>query len=140
MPFANRSALIVGLAQPYVDWAAGLDEDRDGPSVGSDKTVYLIPDFEDDEDGEDVLELVYEEIFERELFAWCTDESTWPADRTLGMFKHWFDLELVAAVEDVISEELEDIEAFEEYIEFSDDFDDEEDEDDRHDDARPRSH
>ncbi len=139
MLLPNRSALIVGLAQPYVDWAAGLDEEGIGPPIDSDKSVYLIPDFEDEMEADEVLELVYEEVFESELFAWCHDEATWPQPRTLDMFRKWFDFELIATVEDLGGEGLDDLDAlFGEDDDLDDDDDGDEDDDDQDEDLPVR--
>jgi len=62
----NRAALIVRPKQPFLDWAAGLDDSGLVPDVDGEKTVYLIPEFESDEEGLRVLKRVYAEIFERD--------------------------------------------------------------------------
>lgn len=50
----NRSAVIVRPKQPYRDWAAGMGEDGPKllPYIDEERTIYLIPDFEYDEDEE----------------------------------------------------------------------------------------
>ena len=49
---------------------------------------------------------MYAEVFERELFGWCTDESLWPKRRTFALFKAWFTAEMHSIVEDVSSTPL----------------------------------
>lgn len=44
----NRGALIVRPKQPFLDWAAGLDDSGIVPDVEGERTVYLIPQFEDE--------------------------------------------------------------------------------------------
>ena len=107
----NRGALIVRPKQPYLDWAAALDESGVVPDVTGEQTVYLIPSFEDDNEAERMLKKVYAEIFERELDGWHTDETAWPQKRTLAMFKKWFQIELHSMVEDVCGFQLIDDEA-----------------------------
>ena len=102
----NRAVLIVRPKQPYIDWAAGLDDSGLVPDAEGEKTVYLIPSFEDDDEAEEILKQVYPEIFERELDAWHTDEADWPEKRTLAMFKQWFDVELHSVVEDICEYEI----------------------------------
>ena len=97
----NRGVLIVVPAQPYLDWAAGLDDSGIVPSVDDEHTVYLVPEFEDDDEREHVLKLVWPEVFERELDGWHTDESAWPQNRTLAMFKKWFHVQMHSVVEDL---------------------------------------
>ena len=104
----NRGVLIVRPRQPYLDWAAGLDDSGILPDVSGEQTVYLIPEFDDDDEAIEILELVYAEVFERELFGWHTDESAWPKDRDLDMFKRWFSIEIHSVVEDLCAEQLVD--------------------------------
>src|SRR6476646_8201694 len=42
----NHWVVIVRPKQPYVNWAAELDDSGVVPDVGGDKTIYLIPSFE----------------------------------------------------------------------------------------------
>jgi len=104
----NRAVLIVRPKQPYIDWATGLDDSGLVPDTEDEKTVYLIPSFEDDDDAEEILKQICPEIFERELDAWHTDEADWPENRTLAMFKQWFDIELHSVVEDICEDEIVD--------------------------------
>jgi len=107
----NRALLIVRPGQPFLDWAAKLDDSGLLPEVDGEQTAYLVPEFEDDAKRRRVLKLVYAEVFERELFAWHTDESDWPQDRTFAMFQQWFKIELHSVVEDLGDSELYDDEA-----------------------------
>ncbi len=102
----NRAALIVCQKQPFLDWAAGLDDSGLIPDVEGEKTVYLIPVFESDEEGLRVLKRVYAEIFERELDGWHTDPSAWPQKRDFKTFQQWFSIELHSVVEDVVDDAL----------------------------------
>lgn len=104
----NRGALIVRPAQPYLDWAASLDDSGILPDGDGEVTVYLIPEYEEDRTAQKVLQSVYAEVFERELFGWCTDESLWPERRTLAIFKKWFIVEMHSIVEDLSDEPLMD--------------------------------
>jgi hypothetical protein len=102
----NRAALIVRPKQPFLDWAAGLDDSGLVPDVDGEKTVYLIPEFESDEEGLRVLKRVYAEIFERELDGWHTDPSAWPQKRDFKTFQQWFSIELHSVVGDVVDDAL----------------------------------
>lgn len=44
----NRGVVIVRPKQPYLDWAAGLDDAGIAPDPNSEQTVYLIPPYEDE--------------------------------------------------------------------------------------------
>lgn len=74
----NRAAVTVKPAKPYISWAAQLDDSGIVPSENSEKTVYLIPEYENDQDAMKVLSEAYGFVFERELEAWHLDESVWP--------------------------------------------------------------
>jgi len=107
----NRAVLIVRPKQPFLDWAAQLDDSGLLPEVDGEQTAYLVPVFEDDAERRRVLKLVYDEVFERELLGWHTDESAWPQDRTFAMFQKWFKVELHSVVEDLCDLALHDDEA-----------------------------
>jgi hypothetical protein len=102
----NRAALIVRPAQPYLDWAENLDDSGILPDPEGEVTVYLVPEYEDDQTADKVLRRVYAEVFERELYGWCTDESLWPKHRTFAMFKKWFRIETHSIVEDLSGDPL----------------------------------
>lgn len=97
----NRAVLIVRPRKPYLDWAAGLDDSDLLPDPDDERTVYLIPSFEDDDQAWAILQEVYAEVFERELYGWHTDETAWPQDRDFAMFQRWFDIDLHSIVEDL---------------------------------------
>jgi hypothetical protein len=99
----NRSAVIVRPKKPFLDWLRAVDDD-DAPAVTLDQmdaTLYLVPDYEDPADAEKVPGRVCEEIFCQELEGWYTDVDVWPKDRSLKVFKQWFDVQHHEVVEDV---------------------------------------
>jgi hypothetical protein len=102
----NRGVLIVRPRQPYLDWAAGLDDSGIVPDPNDERTIYLIPGYEDDDQAWAILEEVYAEVFERELDGWHTDEAAWPQNRDFAMFQEWFDIELHSVVEDLCADPL----------------------------------
>lgn len=106
----NRSAIVVRARQPFVDWLRSVEEleERNITLEQLDKTLYLVPDYEDPEDAEKILKRVYGEIFCRELNGWYTDKRTWPKDRSWRVFKAWFDIEHFDLIEDVGAGPLED--------------------------------
>jgi hypothetical protein len=81
---------------PTVSWVATFHDDSH---------AYLLPEFEMVDDQVAILAEFYDEIFEQELTAWCTDEKTFPAKRTLPMFEEWFDVEFHSTVLDMIDDE-----------------------------------
>jgi hypothetical protein len=99
----NRSAVIVCPKKPFCDWLRAVDYDE-ALEVTLDQmgpTLYLVPDYEDPADADTVLKKVCDEIFCRELEGWYTDIEVWPKDRSLKVFKQWFDVHYYEVVEDV---------------------------------------
>jgi hypothetical protein len=104
----NRAVLVVRPKQPFLDWAARLDDSCLVPNIEGEQTVYLVPQFDDDDEAQKVLKRVFAEVFERELFGWHTVEAAWPRKRTLALFRRWFTVELHSVVEDLCDYELVD--------------------------------
>ena len=102
----NRGVLIVRPNQPFLEWAAGLDDSGLVPDVEGEQTVYLIPEFDTPDDADSVIEQIDLEVFENELYGWHTDESAWPANRDLETFREWFTIELHSVVEDLCDYEI----------------------------------
>ena len=107
----NRAALIVRPKQPYLDWAVSVDDSGIVPDGSGERTVYLVPGYEDDEEAKRLLELIYADIFENELCGWHTDEAAWPKKRDLETFLAWFTIELHSVVEDWCADDLVDDES-----------------------------
>ncbi len=106
----NRSLLLVRVKKPYASWANSFDDD--GPRLNlaehrKDANAYLVVDYAGTGDAGELVELHWEEIFEYELNAWMRDPSTWPSNRTLRMFRQWFDVEFASMVFDLGEEPLE---------------------------------
>jgi hypothetical protein len=106
----NRSVVMVRPKQPYRDWANNLDNDGPGllPDGEDEQTVYLIPNFATDDDAWEIVEDIYSEIFEYELWNWHTDPSDWPKNRTFEVFMEWFHVEFHSVVEDLCDDEIVD--------------------------------
>lgn len=104
----NRSALIVRPKQPFIDWALQLDDSGLVPNPDGERTIYLLPEYDDDFDALTVLSEAYDIIFEAELEGWHTHEPDWPRNRTFAMFRNWFDFEFHSIVEDLCGYVLED--------------------------------
>ena len=96
----NRGSVLVRPKQPYIDWAAKLDDSGIVPDPEGERTIYLIPEYEDDVEAMEILGKSFETIFEKELCGWHTDESAWPKNRTFEKFREWFSFEFHSVVED----------------------------------------
>jgi hypothetical protein len=62
MGVVNRCAVGIYPCQQLLDWARGLDLDVDAAGA-REPCLYLIPDYETDEEAEAILEEVYEAIY-----------------------------------------------------------------------------
>jgi len=105
----NRCVLIVKPKQPFLRWAKNLPDPGNITleRLREDTTAYLLPEYEADQDRDALLGELYDEIFEEQLRGWWTDESTYPANRTLQKFREWFDVEFHSMVLDLGDSDLE---------------------------------
>ncbi|MES0874948.1 hypothetical protein [Sinimarinibacterium thermocellulolyticum] len=107
----NRSAVVVRYRQPFVDWINRCDPTGDGGmtllEANEDPTVYLV-EAESRQDFERWLRLNHEPIFEALLEDWYTDETLWPADRSIETLKLWCSFEFHSTVFDTGESPIED--------------------------------
>ncbi len=109
MEMLNRSAIIVKPRQPYLEWcrqddAEGLAE-RAFKTLNEEPTVFLLPEYEDPETQQEVLEEFWPHLFEALLEGWSTDERTWPQNRTFEVFQDWFEVHMSSIVQDLYLDE-----------------------------------
>ena len=90
----NRTAVLLLPRQPFVDWV-----NRQEPSqvfshaeIAADPAVYLLDVVIDLREVPQLLHQLYEEVFEHQLAAWCTDQATWPSNRSVELFSEWFEI------------------------------------------------
>ncbi|MFQ6092924.1 MAG: hypothetical protein ACE5OR_09610 [bacterium] len=110
MDLVDRGIIIVRKKQPYLDWVRNLpdpDYDVTLQRLNADSTAYLIPLFDDYQEGESFIKENYRLIFEHELNGWHLDEKDWPRDRTYKRFKEWFDIELHSMALDLVQGDIE---------------------------------
>ena len=93
----NRAALLLKAKKPFVEWINKSDPYNKSTNlsmaeVNEDRTVYLINDLEA-ENLDEWITLNCANLFENELEDWYTDESLWPQNRDLELFKKWFAVE-----------------------------------------------
>jgi hypothetical protein len=90
----NRAALVVRPREPYLRWAASLDEKtpEHANDLASSVSVYLVPEDPEGEEETPPLEDYFTRIFEHELEAWWTDPAQWPPRRGIATFLEWFDV------------------------------------------------
>lgn len=108
----NRSALLVRLKQPFIDWINETDpsdtrEKLTAAEANEDRTVYLI----DEDEAEFVdkwLELNFRQVFECELEDWVVDTELWPQDLTRELFDEWCLVECHTVVVDTVGSPIVD--------------------------------
>ncbi|MFY8149294.1 MAG: hypothetical protein ACOVNL_08770 [Prochlorococcaceae cyanobacterium] len=117
MAILNRCALAVTPKEPLRTWARSIDGNEEAAEwPADDPSLYLLPDYEEEEEAEELLEQCWEVIFETELDSWCRDPQRWPPQRSLGMFRDWFELRFFPLIEDLVEGPLEREEADEEFV------------------------
>lgn len=118
----NRTVIILAPKPDFLDWLNDVDPDDQAltlEDLREDNEVFLIPQFNDNTDSEKWVETRWEFLFEHMLLGWVEDESLWPQNRTLDMFKEWFDIEVHTMAWDLSTDPL-----------FVEDWQDEEDDND----------
>jgi len=99
----NRNAILIRARPPYLDWINATSP-GESPAIAIEQvgqTLYLVPEFEDADGLTRVLRQVFHDIFCRELEGWSRDQSHWPRELTLALFREWFEIEMIETVEDV---------------------------------------
>ena len=107
MPYLFRSAVLIARKQPYLDWANSLADPGATLTMelAQQRDVYLGSHTDELPTLDALLDDIWDEIFEEELFAWSTDEQQWPGNRTRQMFDEWFTAELCDSVIDLVPDE-----------------------------------
>ena len=104
----NRTALIVRIKKPFIDWIKYIDPAVDFLEEKHDsKTVYLLPEGSDNGRWERYLKKNFNTIFEQELEAWFTDPKLWSKDRSWKVFNEWLDYEMHSIIFDTVNEPIE---------------------------------
>jgi hypothetical protein len=101
----NRSAITITAKQPFLDWIRNLPDskihDTTLEEINEESNVYLLPEWEDDQQRDGILREYFDDIFIQELNAWWTSDKDWPKDRNIAMFKKWFEIQYHSIVEDL---------------------------------------
>lgn len=100
----NRSLVVIKPKQPFVDWENNLPDRKPEISLEQmrdDCTVYLLPEVENDSEARKQIEKIWRDVFDYELYGWCTNEEWLPVRRTKRMFWDWFDVEFHSEIIDV---------------------------------------
>jgi hypothetical protein len=106
----NRCLVTVKAKEPFREWLLSLPNpcDETIDEINDDPSAYLLPEFDDDEERDRILQEYFPMIFEDQLFAWWIQAEDWPQNRNFQMFKKWFDVEFHSIVEDLVDDALVD--------------------------------
>jgi hypothetical protein len=112
MRVVNRVAISVTGAQPFIDWTRqhDADVDKDQLTVVRAKPygmVFLLPEFELEEDVIEWVEDNASWLFEFQLAAWTETEANWPVKRDLPTFREWFRVDIHSTVVDAGEDDIE---------------------------------
>lgn len=102
----NRHLVVLLPKQPALDWIIRVDPNPMNITLGElrqEQDAFLVADgfFESVEDAERWVHQRWRMFFELFIGGWYTDESWWPKNRTLKMFKEWFDVQYHSMVWDL---------------------------------------
>jgi hypothetical protein len=110
MDMIKRSALLVKPGQPFLDWLRRVDPTSAQLTLEDlrrEPTIYLLPEWETEEEALQHLAEVCSEIFEEELNGWYRVPTAWPEDREVHEFLRWFDCSFHSMVADLCDEQLQ---------------------------------
>jgi hypothetical protein len=112
MRVINRTAVSIVGVRPYLEWTERTDADatRGTLTVARSQlfgTAVLLPEFELEEDVREWVEDNALWLFEFQLSAWTADESLWPPDRDLKLFREWFRVDIHSVVVDAGDDDVE---------------------------------
>jgi hypothetical protein len=107
----NRGIVILLPKQPVLDWIMRVDPnppDITLVELRSEPDSFLISQrgIETEQDAVRWVHRRWKMFFELFLFDWYTEESWWPQQRSLKMFKEWFDIQYSSLVWDLANEPL----------------------------------
>ncbi len=94
----NRSVVVIKAKGAFLEWTNSLPDPLVGHTLTplhDDCHVYLFPEWDTHAQREEFL-------FEQELWSWHRDERMFPRNRTLAMFREWFDVEFHSVVMDLV--------------------------------------
>ncbi len=110
-PLLNRCAVIVTPKTPFWNWVNKISDTENTFPIepGNDSNVYLVPDYEAEQNISLAIEKYihqnFADIFISELEAWNMDPLTFP-EITYTHFTEWFDVSSHTMIFDTVSKPL----------------------------------
>lgn len=111
----NRASVSLKPKRPLIDWLQKIGRSLGKEPMGAldpldeNGDIFLVPGEEVIDSREDAVKWVeknWSDFFEFELGKWIIDDQLWPKNRTLKLFREWFDIEYQSMVWDLGSEPL----------------------------------
>ena len=104
----NRSAVVIKMKQPYLEWTNSLPDSDDMTldRLNRENNIYLVQEYDTPAHLESIIKSIYSEIFEAELEAWYRDLELWPKARDYKTFKKWFDVKAHSMVFDMLDQDV----------------------------------
>ena len=103
----NRSIVQLLPTKLYADWFNYVCNDGINYSNDNLESIsFLINDFETKHEFDNWLKCNYQLLFEIRLNYACTDKTQWPENRTLAVFKSWFDINHSNLILDLLDEPI----------------------------------
>lgn len=111
----NRSAILLIKKQPFLDWLKKLPDpvgdEMTLTELNEEATVYLLPEWEDASELDQLIRAACTELFEQELHGWWNDAQAWPKARSFREFQRWFDVQAHSVLVDLVDGPLHDDDA-----------------------------
>jgi hypothetical protein len=108
MDIINRVAVSISVKQKFVDWVNQIpngDIRWTLAKLNEDKSVYLIPSYEDSDAERDWFRSQKMRVLEEALESICTEKDRWPKDLSDKIFDDYLSAEFHPMVWDLASDE-----------------------------------
>ena len=111
----NRGSVTLKPKQPVLDWlnsvdrSLGVKDSMKFDPLDEHGDTFLVPGepmIESRQDAVAWVEKNWKDFFEFELGQWILDDTLWPENPTLKLFREWFDIEYRSMVWDLGSDPL----------------------------------
>ena len=103
----NRSVVNIYPTKLYVDWFNYVTNNGINYSIDNLEPIsFLIHDFDTQMEFSDWLQSNFKLLFDIRLSYSCTDKNQWPENRTLPVFKSWFDINHSNLILDLLDETI----------------------------------
>lgn len=103
----NRAAISIRPHQPFIEWINSVGDTDEITFDDVDAEIYLVPEFEDEEEMNDWFSENFDTLFCNQMNGWYMDTDVWIKDRTLEMFYVMFDVSYISMIWDTEAGDIE---------------------------------